>query len=337
MMGNNILIHIGYPKAASTTLQKHLFHKHSQLFNLGLYPGTNIGIDTEEAHEASLYEKDPYLRTFYDNLIQMDSIEYDYNDTTVLYSKSVRPYITDQERVRDRKIVLSNERFASVFYAHKDNGVKAQRLHAFFPEAKIIIILRNQIEWLRSQYRDRPFDPRCFDTSIPMEFDKWVKMIYWDQSIKQISMLEYDKIIRYYQKLFGKDRVGVFLFEDLVFEKRKFADDISSFMGISANETYNLLKEAHENKGVSNRFNTYRTLKEKYISKSFLHKLDHSRINRTIERFLKEKGDKELTMTEEIRTRLTQKFSKGNLFLKETLALPVDKYNYPGSTDKATS
>ncbi|SFZ97908.1 hypothetical protein MNB_SV-5-1505 [hydrothermal vent metagenome] len=333
-MSSDIIIHVGYPKAASTTLQKHLFHKHSQLLNLSLYPTFNIGIDTNEDHNISLYEKDPNLQKFYENITQMESIEYDYSDTIKLYKENILPYIDSNKISKTKKTIFSNERFTSVFYAHKDNGVKAQRIYSLFPKAKIIIIIRNQIDWLKSQYRDRPFDPRNFDLAIPMNFDKWVKMIYWDKSIKQLSMLEYDKIILYYQQLFGKDKVGVFLFEDLVFEKEKFSNELSSFMGISADETYNILKNAHENKGVSNKFNKYRTFKEHYIPKLFLKKFNHSKLNQSIEFFLKEKGNKQLILSNEINDRLSKKFSNGNLFLKDKLSLSIDKYNYPLDTDK---
>ena len=49
-----IFFHIGFPKAASTTLQKQLFANHPQLVNLGLYPTSNVGNDNFKFSEREL-------------------------------------------------------------------------------------------------------------------------------------------------------------------------------------------------------------------------------------------------------------------------------------------
>lgn len=43
-----VYIHIGYAKAASSTLQKHLFDKHPKINNLGIYSTNNLGKDSSE-------------------------------------------------------------------------------------------------------------------------------------------------------------------------------------------------------------------------------------------------------------------------------------------------
>ena len=72
-----ICFHLGYPKAASTTLQKTLFDRHSQLVNLGLFPQANVGrdrISAESSEAPILHDKD--LRRLHNLLMQSDGISY---------------------------------------------------------------------------------------------------------------------------------------------------------------------------------------------------------------------------------------------------------------------
>lgn len=54
-MSNNradkAVVHVGYPKAASTSLQKHLFDRHPQIRNLGVFPTGNVGEDSDYINE----------------------------------------------------------------------------------------------------------------------------------------------------------------------------------------------------------------------------------------------------------------------------------------------
>ena len=52
-----IFFHVGFPKSASTTLQKQLFDKHSKINYLGVYPTGNVGQDSDESNTDTLFKK----------------------------------------------------------------------------------------------------------------------------------------------------------------------------------------------------------------------------------------------------------------------------------------
>ena len=65
----DVVFHIGYPKAASTTLQKHLFCCHSDLNSLALFPRKNAGLEAVTRRENIPYLESEDLRKFYKALL----------------------------------------------------------------------------------------------------------------------------------------------------------------------------------------------------------------------------------------------------------------------------
>jgi hypothetical protein len=239
-----IAVHIGYPKAASTTLQKHLFHKHSELNNLGNYPTANIGIDSEEIDSEASYLKYKELKQFYSNILQLDDIEYAFSKNDAIFNTVVLPHMS-----ADKINIFSHEGFLATFFSNADRGDKAKRLYSYFRDPQIMIVIRNQIEMIRSQYADWPFDPRAFTLRRKVDIDEWIQIdLNTPESKHFIRSLNFYYITNYYGALFGKENVHVFLFEELVNNPNRFAQDISGFLGINADQTLAILSDKHENK-----------------------------------------------------------------------------------------
>lgn len=79
----------------------------------------------------------------------LDGIEYRYSNNVQLYKKLIEPLI------KPKCINLfSNERLTSIAFYHSDIKSKADKLKEIFPDAKIIIILRNQSNMIISKYRE---------------------------------------------------------------------------------------------------------------------------------------------------------------------------------------
>ncbi len=239
-----VAVHIGYPKAASTTLQKHLFHKHSELNNLGNYPTANIGIDSKEIDCEASYLKYKELKQFYSNILQLDDIEYAFSKNDAVFNTYVLPRMS-----ADKINIFSHEGFLATFFSNADRGDKAKRLCSFFSEPKIMIIIRNQLEMIKSQYADWPFDPRAFTMRRTVDINEWIQIdIRTPESKNFIRSLNYYYVINYYVSLFGEQNVRVFLFEEMVNNLERFANDISDFLGITAAQTRAILSNKHENK-----------------------------------------------------------------------------------------
>lgn len=316
-------IHIGSPKAASTTLQKQLFAEHSNINYLGIYPQNNIGIDTATQNASTLYLHSEQLRTFHQNLVHEEGINFKYSNTDILFEN-----IQEQLYTNDKVNVLSNERFTSIFFSHPDRAEKARRLKKFFSDAKILIIIRNQFDIIKSQYRDHPFDPRSFAIGKPVNIDEWVTIDSLKREINFLQSLEYDKIIKFYEELFGVENVKVLLFEDMKQNLNKFSSEISNFINIDENETFKLLNAQHENIGVSDRFNTYRHLKRKYPLFK-IGKLFPKSIKEYIENTLKKGNKKHLTFSKSSQDLIINQFRACNQLIQDKYKLELEKYNYP--------
>ncbi len=322
-----ICIHIGCAKAASTTLQKQLFDKHSEINNLGIYPTGNLGKDSNEINYDCPYLKNEHLRRFYYNLVILDGIEYRVSDNFKLYKESIKPLIKT-----DPVNVFSNERFTSVLFSHDDIKSKADRLKEIFPNAKIIMVLRNQFNMIISQYRDWPFDPRCVRIGKPVSLDKWIEIALEDNLTKYLSSLKYYEIADVYSELFGKDNVGLFLFEDLVSQPQKFAAQISAFLDIDAKETRTLLKNKHENKSVSHRYKVYRTL----VRRKLFPSLDSPKLNflpnifkENVLLILKGGNKRNYDISLSVKTKIKDYFGISNKKLQDLYKLDLGVHDYP--------
>jgi hypothetical protein len=317
-MKQDVFVHVGYPKSASTTLQKHLFSKHEEIINLGVYPTKNIGIDSNSSPKNIPYLDEPILRILHNDLVQMDSIEFHCSG----FYENLSRFMDGVDL--SKKVVFSNEKLTSVFFSYRDNGVKARRLAKAFPDAKIIFIIRNQHDWLCSQYRDHPFDPRELTIGRPVSFDQWFNIICWNEQIKLKQMLNYYVVIGFYEKLFGESNIGVFLFEDLVNDEEAFSNKLSDFMGIDRSVTHELIAGQHENRGVSGNYNRARCL-----LRGKLKNLIPDRVVSKILSMDKDGEKKEHALSLENINRLNSLYSAGNEKLMHKYDLDLKSYGYP--------
>ena len=252
-----VCFHIGFPKSASTTLQKHLFDRHSEINFLGIYPTGNIGQDSNAINNKTLYLINKNLQTFHTQMTECEGVEY----FNINKSKLIKGIycLLDKKKLN----LFSNERFSSVLFSHPDRAQKAQNIKQIFPNAKILVVIRNQIDIIKSQYRDYPFDPRCLTLGKPVTIEEWIDISISMKNINFFKSIKYSEIINYYIYLFGRNNVKVVLFEDLVNNLEYFSKEISVFLEINYNEVFSLLNGKRENIGVALNLNRYRQFKRR--------------------------------------------------------------------------
>ncbi|HBB32482.1 MAG TPA: hypothetical protein DDZ80_31970 [Cyanobacteria bacterium UBA8803] len=320
-----IFIHVGCAKAASTTLQKHLFDKHSEINNLGTYPTGNLGKDSSEINWDCIYLRDEKLKKFYYNLVALDGLEYRSSGNLELYQESIKPYLK-AEQIN----LFSSERFTSVLFSYNDIKSKAERLKEIFPEARIIIVLRNQLNMIISQYRDHPFDPRCVKVGQPVSIDNWIQIALDDNLTKYFSSLDYYQILSLYSELFGKKNVGVFLFEELVYKPDYFAEQLSDFLGINPETTKSVLLNKHENASVSHRYNIYRMLVRRRLFPNLNSlKLLPKSVRNNLLNYLKEGQKKDYQISMAMQEKVSDRLAASNNKLQQEYGLNLSSYNYP--------
>lgn len=319
-----VFIHVGYPKSASTTLQKHLFDKHRQLNSLSTYPTGNIGQDTPEMNAECVFLKDQRIQDFYDQLTTLDPMDYAACEPADAHTQLFVDYADP-----DRAMVLSSERFTDVLFSHDSIVDKAQRLKQIFPAAKILIVLRNQLNIMASQYRDQPFNPRCVRIGRPVSIDRWVEIALQDPLVKYANSLNYYETVRCYAALFGRENVGVFLFEEMVDDLPAYAQRLSEFMGIDAAQTAECLGGKHENSTVSHRYNTYRKLVRRGLPKVEQLAFLPRPLKSGIVHYLQQGPKKKHAMSAETTSRVYRYFGESNRKLQQEFDVNLSQYDYP--------
>lgn len=181
----NKIIHIGYPKSASTWLKKNFFPLSSQFQQVE----ENVVVD----HIIR-----PYTFTF--NSAQQKAF----------FDKNYEDNIIISESMLSGSLVMTG-----------NNGVYTKeicsRLKAIFPDAQIIIFIRNQPDIIASSYLEYIKKGGSYNINrylwrtinIPLEF--------------RFEFFEYDLIIDHYYKSFGESNVHVFCYEH-------FAEDPANFV-----------------------------------------------------------------------------------------------------------
>lgn len=212
-MTMNVLIHIGYHKTGSTLLQEKIFNRPEFGF---ISPWTRSK-SYEEIILANPFTYDPIS---VGNKFQEDVIKAN--------SGNLIP-------------VLSEERFSGniVPKAVFNNYYMAERLYSLFPEAKILIVIRNQLDMILSIYKHR------LRANLTVDIDLFLEQIPLNTTFEPIfhlDYLQYHLLISHYQNLFGKDNILCIPYELLIKDSKSFFSQISSFSGANIDENLTLPK-----------------------------------------------------------------------------------------------
>tara|TARA_Y100000310_G_C20561412_1_gene753246 strand:+ start:19 stop:969 length:951 start_codon:yes stop_codon:yes gene_type:complete len=191
-----IIIHIGYQKTASTYLQNEFFPRFTdKILRFGW----------------------PILRLLQQPTDQFDS--YSFRNIIEPSLKNVRSIIISQEELSGAPLGTRGESYG--------NNIAfrfARNLSIVFPDAKIIIIIRKQCDYLISLYNYRvtvkAIEYRSFNEFIADTFKEDLK-----------KKLSYDLLVREYIKLFSINNVLVLPFEMLNDFPNRFHEILGDFVG----------------------------------------------------------------------------------------------------------
>ncbi len=195
------LIHIGYHKTGTTWLQKDLFGEPA-LFGFTAAPQTAID----------------------DAFIGGNPFTFDPTRARDL----IMPTITQAESVGNVPVVSHEPLCGLPTLNGFDSKTIADRLAATFPQARILIAIREQRSMMRSVYK------QYVTTSGTNPIERMWRDYAPEERRRPhpgLEVFEYHHLIAYYQELFGKDRVLVLPFELLVRDADAFAAEIYRFIG----------------------------------------------------------------------------------------------------------
>ena len=126
----------------------------------------------------------------------------------------------------DGKILISDEDLSGspwIFEAGYNASLRYKilyTLHDLFPDAKIIVGVREKSSWLKSVYKQaRKMNPFITSNTFEKSFDN--------------RYLDFETYINTIKLLWGEDNVYVYKYEDLLTNPQKFVEGLCNFMKLS--------------------------------------------------------------------------------------------------------
>lgn len=205
---NNVLIHIGYHKTGTTWLQEEVFYKNDEVFEpLSLSKNRHNSLARD-----FIWDGNGYLLSPFD--LNEDIINRNLKDIRSKVIESDKIYVMSDER-------LSGSPHSSGF----NSSVILNRVKNIFPNAKILIVIREQNSWLLSNYF------QYLTAGGTHGLKKYLNTKY-DGKRPGFSPnhIFYHHLILAYQSSFGKENVLVLPYELFKADKTTFLKKLSKFL-----------------------------------------------------------------------------------------------------------
>ncbi|MDH3974329.1 MAG: sulfotransferase [Deltaproteobacteria bacterium] len=316
---DNIIIHVGFHKSASTFLQETVF-THLPV-NYVFFAGKQREmLDMVESLECF----DPIaLHKWVNNEVNQE-------------------YGNEKRRVT----VLSHEELSGHPHGHEsiDPLLVAKNLKKTFPKARILIVIRNQFSYLSSIYTFRVSSKGVESRNFDSFLDEEGKLGLFDH-------LEYDKLIKHYMDLFGKENIHILPMEGLKKSPESFISSLCDFLQVpyQSFETSQYINKSSKNLAVLTiwRFINYFFgifLKLLMFFTGTKEKLYYFRRLRygfygikqwsspVLEKFLKNRGNIDIKRYPEY-NQLFKRYAKTNASLNKLTGLDLKEYGYPVHND----
>lgn len=201
MQDHNVIIHVGLSKCASTFLQKRIFPQFGNYSNMAFAP---------DAEKYYIFRKDMIADT-YREIVNRHLINTDNNshhliisceDYTELLFRGFEQLFFQWQNLDRKQYYFSNR-------------LITENLANVYPEAKIILVIREQINWAISRYKMNYRGGKTTE-----EIDNYLEE----------SLEGYDITIQRYYDYFGRENVLVLPYEKLLTDPAGFLDRLCRFI-----------------------------------------------------------------------------------------------------------
>ena len=192
-----VVVHIGYSKTGTTTLQSHLFGRHPEIWSIGKPTVTPEGRRLLEC-------------------LTRPNVDTNYVDANAAWWKRI-PHT-------GRVTVLSHESLSQAAYYRSEFGMALpERIARLFGQAKVMIGTRNQVAWLESYYLHH---------TRPSQYKSFPDFIRQDRT----HDMNYHRVAMMYVAQFGLENVGIFPVEELAGTPKDYMGRAAQFIGVTVRD-----------------------------------------------------------------------------------------------------
>ena len=300
-----VFIHPGFPKTGTTTLQDYFLGPHPKIVDLA----QPYSPQTKEI-EAAIIEPDGYFDQEKFDALLRPALDGCGEDQVMVFSEEVL--------VRDRAT----------------RKVIAERLYNLYPQAEVIFTIRNQFGCIQSYYAAAGRQLRLVPSPYKERHVTLKNYLSHAESRWQFSYLStidfYDSI-RFYEELFGKDKIHILLFEDFIHDTKSYIENLCAILSIDSKGAYDLFSGKHSNSRSTENLVRYHKFRSLFLPSRRLSGVipGGQFLKAVLEKALWRGDPHKVDIPEEWKVRLGDRYKQGNRILMQRYGLPLGKFSYP--------
>jgi len=301
-------LHIGLPKTGTTSLQALCFEQHPDISYFGQ---TNVwdSLEAKTVLKAILFDNnDAQLRD-------------DANKVINKFLSNDKPLVISDEALSLGEFMLRAGRWP----IKTDHELIAKRAYEVLGEAQVLIVLRNQPDWIESWQKQGLKNSKYIERN----YDLWLKNDLGESAQHLFSLLDYEKLYKAYANVFGVDNVHVKLYENYTQSVEEIGVDFLCLFGIDPKRTQGIM--ADKKKNVSGKkFNALPTAMYKIIRTKNIKKII-SLIPKSIKNPLRkilQVEKKYISLDEGCKTKILRDYEDSNRRLFDLLGINAEGLGY---------
>jgi hypothetical protein len=295
------VLHVGFHKCGSTTLQGALFNRH---------PGIDyLGEPREEPRSTEairLVRDSCYVES-------RKRIEFEPARSRALWEAALSDIAPGKVALFSKESLTQPE-----FYRSPDDQNLPQRLRAVTGPARIIIVTRHQIRLIESLYL---FHAKGIHVEPAQQ---WL-----DARREDLGQYRFHTVAKSFAAAYGRENIAIFPFEDMKADAKDFARRICGFIGVDPEKGAELIAGERRNRRVSQRYLAYSKLRKALGLYIPIGQLVPEAMRRRFNDFVTAGSEARVEFPANFVAEMEDQFRDDNRKLARDWGIPVEKYGYP--------